>query len=131
MEKQANLDGDVDAGDFRVTFGQMPPDAPFYVDDWQKLFNGKSKNAVYLMEHRELLPAPRDIGQEGLVWLVKDVREWWDSRPRVIRKLEVTAVTRADASTAPTKTKNGKVLGRPRMPADGLSGKHFAAGSRA
>ena len=108
----------------------MPREAPFYLDDWQKLFNGKSKNAVYLMEHRELLPAPRDIGQDGLVWLVGDVRDWWASRPRVIRKSEAKEVNRTDASIAP-KTNKGKVLGRPRMSATGLNGNRLGDGSAA
>lgn len=117
MENQADLD-------FRVVFGQMPPEAPFYLEDWRKLMGGKTRNAVYLMEHRELLPAPIDLGQEGLVWLVRDVKEWWASRPHVARK---TVISNPNASSIDDGlVQSGKARGRPRKPATDLNGRVFA-----
>ena len=117
MENQAN-------SDFRIVFGQMPPEAPFYLEDWRKLMGGKTRNALYLMEHRELLPAPIDMGQEGLVWLVRDVKEWWASRPRKARK---TLISNPNANgTGPGVVPSGKPRGRPRKPATDLNGRVFA-----
>lgn len=95
------------SGDFRVLFGKMPGEAPFFVDDWAQLL-GKSKNAIYLMVNRGLLPRRIELGQVGLTWRVESVRAWLSALP--------------EAGSDGNVPRQQKQRGRPRYPVLDLAG---------
>lgn len=121
--KDANKRGIAVIEDFRVTFGRMADEAPFFLADWCMLLN-KTPSAVYSMENRKRLPPRIDMGQVGLAWRVATVRSWLSALPEANNSGTSRESNRTEEAPLPS-LHSGKPRGRPRRPACDLTGRRF------
>lgn len=53
------------------------------IDEMEKIMRGYSKQQILRLEKERVIPARRYIGKRKTGWLLSEVREWMQNRPRV------------------------------------------------